>query len=154
MIPVREPHPPVLSFFNKTDAGVLCVGQSIQWTLFATVIINFVVAIPVAIYSQLHCDPYDALWDISRQAQCNVRANAAASYVAGGVAAASDLILAIVPMLILWDLQIQMRLKVGLCLLLGLGIVAAAAAILRTWACKFLSSADVSCESSPSRRAC
>ena len=110
---------------------------------------NFLISVPVAIYSQLHCSPHNAIWDPLRQAQCNTHAYVLLSYVIGALAAVSDLTLALLPIYILWSLQIDRRLKVGLCVLLGVGFIAAIAAIVRTWASGFLAGVDASCRSSP-----
>ena len=109
-------------------------------------VINYLVFIPTALYSQLHCDPFDALWDPLRQTDCHAQQYVHVSYATGVVSALSDLILALLPTYILWSLQVDKKLKWALCFLLGLGIVAAIAAAIRTWASQFLASADVSCE--------
>ncbi|KAI9699843.1 MAG: hypothetical protein M1820_007018 [Bogoriella megaspora] len=117
----------------------------IRWTLITLAVANFTVAVPVAIYSQLHCSPPSALWDPLQQDKCNAHAYVIVSYVIGSVAAVSDLALALLPILILWSLQIDRRLKQVLCVLLGLGVFAAVAAMVRTWASTFLEGDDASC---------
>ena len=69
------------------------------------------------------------------------------SYFIGAVAAFSDIVLALLPIYLLWSLQIDRKLKQILCVLLGLGVIAAAAAIVRTWASGFLEGEDESCKS-------
>lgn len=54
----------------------------------------------------------------------------------------SDLVLALFPILIIKDLQIEMKLKVALCSVMGMGIVATAAAIVKTVELKNLSTPD------------
>lgn len=70
----------------------------------------------------------------------------ALTYFIGALAALSDLLLAIIPSYILWSLQIHRKLKWGLSLIMGTGVFAAAAAIVRTWASRFLDVEDVSCK--------
>jgi len=68
------------------------------------------------------------------------------SYFIGAVAALSDFYLAIIPITMLAPLKIDRKLKWGLSFLMGLGVFAGAAAIVRTWAVKFIISDDPSCE--------
>ncbi|KAF2233624.1 hypothetical protein EV356DRAFT_468184 [Viridothelium virens] len=116
----------------------------IRYTLIFLAAANFLISIPIAIYSQFHCSPVSAIWDPLRQDQCNARAYVLLSYVIGSVAALSDLVLALLPTYVLWSLQIDRRLKQLLCVLLGLGVIASIAAIVRTWASGFLEGADAS----------
>ncbi|KAI9687093.1 MAG: hypothetical protein M1822_002503 [Bathelium mastoideum] len=116
----------------------------IRRSLIILAVANFLIAIPIAIYSQFHCSPVSALWDPLQQDRCNARAYVLLSYVIGAVAAASDVFLALLPTYLLWSLQIDRKLKQFLCVLLGLGVVAAIAAVVRTWASGFLEGADAS----------
>ncbi|KAI9662267.1 MAG: hypothetical protein M1821_008434 [Bathelium mastoideum] len=116
----------------------------IRRSLIILAVANFLIAIPIAIYSQFHCSPVSALWDPLQQDRCNARAYVLLSYVIGAVAAASDVFLALLPTYLLWSLQIDRKLKQFLCVLLGLGVVAAIAAVVRTWASGFLEGEDAS----------
>lgn len=49
-----------------------------------------------------------------------------------GYSAVSDAALAIYPIYLIWGLQVTMRMKIGLCFLLGFGLVAAACSALKT----------------------
>jgi hypothetical protein len=68
------------------------------------------------------------------------------SYFIGAVAALSDFYLAIIPVTMLVPLRMDRKLKWGLSFLMGLGVFAGAAAIVRTWAAKFILSDDPSCK--------
>lgn len=122
------------------------IDPTIRKTLIAVAALNFLVAVPVAIYSQLQCNPPGALWDPARQQLCHRKINTALSYLAGAVAGFSDLLLALLPIFVLWSLRIDRKLKIGLCCLLGIGVFAAGAATVRTWACSFILSEDSSCK--------
>lgn len=54
----------------------------------------------------------------------------------------SDLLLAVFPILIIKDLKIQLRLKIGLCCVMSLGIIATAAAAIKTVELKNLATPD------------
>lgn len=63
-----------------------------------------------------------------------------------GWAALSDIILAIYPVIVFWNLKISLRIKAGLCLLMAGGLVAAAAGIVKTVNLKFISAShDITC---------
>lgn len=49
-----------------------------------------------------------------------------------GYSAVSDAALAIYPIYLIWGLQVRMRMKIGLCFLLGFGLIAAACSALKT----------------------
>lgn len=49
-----------------------------------------------------------------------------------GYSAVSDAALAIYPIYLIWGLQVTMRMKIGLCFLLGFGLIAAACSALKT----------------------
>ena len=92
------------------------------------------------------CSPPSALWDPLRQAQCDHGRSVYYTYFVGAVAAISDFYLAIIPITMLIPLRIDKKLKWGLSFLMGCGVFAGAAAIVRTWAAKFIMSADSSCK--------
>ncbi|PGH36615.1 hypothetical protein GX50_00474 [[Emmonsia] crescens] len=86
------------------------------------------------IYGQ--CTPTTALWNGTgpgKKGSCwhpNIQRDYA--FFQGSFSAASDLILALYPVFIIWQLQMARNLKIGLTCVLALGIVATAAAIVKT----------------------
>lgn len=61
-------------------------------------------------------------------------------------AALSDFIMASLPALLLWNLQISRKLKVGLSCLMGLGVLAGAAAIVKVINVQKVLTVDQSCK--------
>lgn len=120
----------------------------IRRSLVTVAVLNIVLNIPQCLLVWLQCDPVDALWDPLRQAQCDHRKTVYYTYFVGVVAALTDFYLAIVPIHMLLPLRIDRKLKWGLSFLMGCGIFAGVAAIVRTWAAKFIISEDSSCKSS------
>lgn len=114
--------------------------------MIAVAIINIAVNIPQALLVWLQCSPVSALWDPLRQDRCDHRKNVYYNYFVGAIAALSDIYLAIVPIHMLLPLKIDRKLKWGLSFLMGCGVFAGAAAIVRTWAAKHILSDDSSCE--------
>ncbi|OJD26601.1 hypothetical protein ACJ73_02010 [Blastomyces percursus] len=86
------------------------------------------------IYGQ--CTPTTALWNGTgpgKKGSCwhpNLQRDYA--FFQGSFSAASDLALALYPVFIIWRLQMARKLKIGLTCVLALGIVATAAAIVKT----------------------
>lgn len=95
------------------------------------------------------CSPVDALWDPLRQSHCDHRKSVYYTYFVGAVAAFSDFYMAIVPINMFMPLHIDRKLKWGLCFLMGCGVFAGVAAIIRTWAAKYILTQDSSCKIPP-----
>jgi hypothetical protein len=108
--------------------------------------LNIVLNIPQILLVWFQCSPPSALWDPLRQGQCDHAKSVYYTYFVGGVAAISDFYLAIIPITMLVPLRIDRKLKWGLSFLMGCGVFAGAAAIVRTWAAKFIMGDDSSCK--------
>lgn len=108
--------------------------------------LNIVLNIPQILLAWFQCHPLNALWDPARQGQCDHSTSVYYTYFAGAVAALSDFYLSIIPITMLAPLQIDRKLKWGLSFLMGCGIFAGVAAIVRTWAAKYILSDDPTCE--------
>ncbi|KAL4863797.1 hypothetical protein BDV12DRAFT_206165 [Aspergillus spectabilis] len=83
------------------------------------------------IYGQ--CTPTARLWDANVEGSCwepNVQKNYA--FFQGSSSAFSDLVLAVYPLFFIWNLQMALKVKVGLGFVLSLGIIAMIAAIVKT----------------------
>ncbi|OQE29709.1 hypothetical protein PENSTE_c002G03056 [Penicillium steckii] len=119
-------------------------NPKIRRSLIAVAAINIIFSIPQVILPWFQCKPPNALWDPALQNQCNHLTSVRYSYFIGAVAALSDFYLAIIPITMLAPLKIDCKLKWGLSFLMGLGVFAGAAAIVRTWAVKFIISDDPS----------
>lgn len=125
---------------------ILLTDPKIRRSLIAVAVLNIILNIPQILLAWFQCTPPNALWDPLRQDQCNHVTSVRYSYFAGAVAALSDFYLAIIPVTMLAPLRIDRKLKWGLSFLMGLGVFAGAAAIVRSWAAKFILSDDPSCE--------
>ncbi|MCJ1313091.1 hypothetical protein MMC25_006768 [Agyrium rufum] len=107
---------------NRIVAAFLytCIG------LFAAVTV-------VTLFSDtLQCVPLAVLYNPLVKGTCNRGAEIATAYLQGVGAALYDVILATIPIYILWSVQIDTKQKVALCALLGLGYLTCIAGILRT----------------------
>lgn len=137
---------PITSCLKDDLTSKPVTDLKIRRSLLAFAAVNIIVNIPQIILVWFQCDPPDALWDPHRQHQCHYSINANYTYFVGAVAAVTDFYFAIIPITMLTPLRLDMKLKVGLCLLMGLGVFAGAAAIVRSWAAKFVTAEDSSCK--------
>ncbi|KAL2807768.1 hypothetical protein BJX63DRAFT_436757 [Aspergillus granulosus] len=83
------------------------------------------------IYGQ--CSPTSKLWDTSVKGRCwdpDVQKNYA--FFQGSSSALSDLVLAVYPLFTIWNLQMVLKVKIGLGVVLSLGVIAMIAAIVKT----------------------
>ncbi|KAJ6008220.1 hypothetical protein N7540_012196 [Penicillium herquei] len=119
-------------------------NPKIRRSLIAVAVLNIVLNIPQLLMVWFQCSPVDSLWDPLKQADCDHRKSVYYTYFVGAIAALSDFYLAIVPIHMLIPLRIDRKLKWGLSFLMGCGVFAGVAAIVRTWAAKFILSADSS----------
>ncbi|KAJ5280743.1 hypothetical protein N7478_006115 [Penicillium angulare] len=119
-------------------------NPKIRRSLIAVAVLNIVLNIPQVLMVWFQCTPVNSLWNPLQQADCDHRKSVYYTYVVGAVAALSDFYLAIVPIHMLIPLRIDRKLKWGLSFLMGLGVFAGVAAIVRTWAAKFILDVDSS----------
>ena len=124
----------------------LKLDPKIRRSLIVVAVLNVLINIPQALLVWVQCSPVDALWDPLRQYQCDHRKNVYYTYFVGAIAAISDFYFAAVPIHMLLPLRIDRKLKWGLSFLLGCGAFAGVAAIIRTWAAKYILSEDSSCK--------
>ncbi|OGE50159.1 hypothetical protein PENARI_c018G04992 [Penicillium arizonense] len=119
-------------------------NPKIRRSLIVVAALNIIFNIPQVLLVWVQCSPPNALWDPLRQSQCDHGKSVYYTYFVGAVAAISDIYLAIIPITVLIPLRIDKKLKWGLSFLMGCGVFAGAAAIVRTWAAKFIMSEDSS----------
>lgn len=124
----------------------LHVDPKIRRCLIAVAILNTILNIPQIVLPWFQCDPPKALWDPSRQNDCDPRISVYYTYFAGAVAALSDFFLASIPITMLAPLRIDRTLKWGLSFLMGCGVFAGVAALVRTWAASLILGADPTCK--------
>ncbi|KAF2221289.1 hypothetical protein BDZ85DRAFT_265143 [Elsinoe ampelina] len=80
------------------------------------------------------CNPLHKLWNLTADGVCPLAtAGKAISYVHAGTGAVTDIMLALWPIGIVWNLNTSRYMKVSICLLMGLGIIPGIAALIRVW---------------------
>ncbi|KAF2226026.1 hypothetical protein BDZ85DRAFT_317136 [Elsinoe ampelina] len=110
-----------------------------KYFLWGIGVIICLVGIAQMIITLTQCSPSDRLWYRTKPGHCD-RTHFAAQfgYFQGSTAIAADMILALYPITIVWNLQASWRVKLGFCVLMAGGILPAAAAIIRTYYIKRL----------------
>ncbi|KAF2721794.1 hypothetical protein K431DRAFT_209419, partial [Polychaeton citri CBS 116435] len=94
---------------------------------------NTVINIAQVVLLLYQCTPVQKLWNESLPGECDGRVRAEyTGFFQGSWSAASDFVLAVYPVFVFWPLNISTRRKIGLCFLLGGGLLAAVAGTLKT----------------------
>ncbi|KAJ5987423.1 hypothetical protein N7451_011788 [Penicillium sp. IBT 35674x] len=112
------------------------------WILVAMqVLVNSMFVIILFVQCPGHAS---AIWEHSDKSKCwNTKVQAYYGYFQGAFNSATDLYLAVFSTCIFWTLNLKLRVKLGLVTLLGLGIFAMVAAIIRTVQTRVLASYDM-----------
>ncbi|KAJ5729206.1 uncharacterized protein N7483_003714, partial [Penicillium malachiteum] len=112
------------------------------WTLIGLqLIVNSMFIIILFVQCQGHAS---AIWEHSDKAKCwSTLVQAYYGYFQGAFNSATDLYLAVFSTVIFWTLNLKLRVKLGLVALLGLGIFAMIAAIIKTVQTRVLASYDM-----------
>lgn len=89
------------------------------------------------------CSPREKLWEYGLPGTCDGRRrNQIVAYVQGSWSALCDLVLALYPVIFFWNVRLTTRIKVGLCLLMGLGVICCACSIVKTIYLRVLSQTE------------
>lgn len=81
----------------------------------------------------VQCQPLEGAWDSDVKAKCFSRGQLQRIIMAQAViSVVSDFAFAAFPILILWRVQMALRAKIAICLLMGLGVITGACCIVRT----------------------
>ncbi|KAK0624997.1 hypothetical protein B0T17DRAFT_466531, partial [Bombardia bombarda] len=144
--------------FGKISIALLIMringNRNKPYTIFLWVLIVllFIINLLLSIITFAQCTPVYWLWEqlnpISAMqggggGSCwdpNIQKNY--GYFQGAFSALSDLILALFPILIIKNLKLDLKVKIGLCAVMGLGIIATVAACIKTVALQNLATPD------------
>lgn len=93
-----------------------------KYGIYFAMAIIIAVALQGIIFLLVQCKPIGRYWDKSLSGTCissgAIRGNTIATNFA---AAATDVYSAVLPMLVLWNIQMNLRSKILVCIMLGLG---------------------------------
>ncbi|KZM18930.1 uncharacterized protein EKO05_0006682 [Ascochyta rabiei] len=103
-----------------------------QWSIYAIMAAVFLVMASTTIYEFFHCTPIQMNWEAVEGGFCKAQSNITGfSFALSAVSIFSDWFCALIPIPLLWNVQIDIRVKSSIIALLGLGIFASTAAIVR-----------------------
>lgn len=132
--------------FGKTSIALLIlriIGPATiwrKWFLYINMGLYMVISIATCVFGFVRCDPVRALWepattakcwdpkifvDVSIFSSCAIVSTNDMAYTDSGIAYGVfvDFFLALLPIAIVWNLKMKMKKKVGLCALLGTGVL-------------------------------
>ncbi|KAF3398286.1 hypothetical protein F1880_005824 [Penicillium rolfsii] len=124
--------------------GLLGQTRSHRITLWILAGLQIVINCIFIIIIFVQCPGHtSAIWDQSGKAKCwDVHVQAYYGYFQGAFNSATDLYLAVFSTFIFWNLNLKLRVKLGLITLLGLGIFAMIASIIKTVQSRVLAISD------------
>ncbi|KAF7924955.1 uncharacterized protein EAE98_007043 [Botrytis deweyae] len=123
---------------SKASASVfllrLAVVEWHKWILYITMFAVTGIAVICALFDFIRCDPIAHVWNPYIPAKCWVSTEqfTAISITVGGTSAAADFILAALPWIILWKLNMKKKEKVLITSSMSLGIFAMVCGVIRT----------------------
>ncbi|TGO16648.1 hypothetical protein BTUL_0025g00020 [Botrytis tulipae] len=123
---------------SKASASVfllrLAVVEWHKWVLYITMFAVTGIAVICALFDFIRCDPIAHVWNPYIPAKCWVSTEqfTAISITVGATSAAADLILAALPWIILWKLNMKKKEKVLITSSMSFGIFAMVCGVIRT----------------------
>ncbi|TID20967.1 hypothetical protein E6O75_ATG05732 [Venturia nashicola] len=104
----------------------------IEWTIYASVAACFIVIGGTGVYLYFRCNPVQKNWIPTLPGVCQERSiQTVLLYAVAVVSIATDWIFAVLPIFLLWNVQLDWRVKGPVVIMLGLGIFASIAPIVR-----------------------
>lgn len=101
--------------------------------LYALIVSQFVVNTLVYVLILAQCKPIESLWDYRVHGECwNLIHQRNIGFFQGSLNGATDLVLALFPVVIVWKLNMKLSQKISLAILMGLGVFAMVGSILKT----------------------
>lgn len=124
---------------NVTKVSILLFILRIKNTrpmriiIWTTIVTMSIVSIMMSIVFAVQCIPISKLWKPDTPGSClSIRELTKFGYVQCAFASTTDLLCSISPVVFLWKMKIHIGKKIGVCLLMSLGLIATAGNIYRT----------------------
>ncbi|KNG88921.1 hypothetical protein ANOM_002591, partial [Aspergillus nomiae NRRL 13137] len=112
---------------------------AILWIVaFSNLVINVIIILIVL----TQCQPLSKLWDDRHPGTCDYLRTQNCAFFQGSWSALCDLILALYPVSFFWNVQLRLPVKTGLCILMGLGVIACICSIVKTTYLRVLSKTE------------
>ncbi|KAI1458807.1 hypothetical protein F4805DRAFT_474072 [Annulohypoxylon moriforme] len=105
----------------------------LRWFFIVITVLQSLANVMQMIVILLQVHPVEALWDTSIPGQkLDPRIQMATGYLSSSLFAFGDLSYALLPVIVVWRLNMPLRRKIGLCILLVMSLITMTAGILRT----------------------
>ncbi|KAF9778289.1 hypothetical protein IL306_004249 [Fusarium sp. DS 682] len=101
------------------------------WTLWGLIGMTVITAIIFILATANVCHPITTLWGETTHGYCNTKLNSSVGFFFSAVSIIVDWTLAILPGVLLWNIQMKNRVKLPVILMLGLGAFASCATVVR-----------------------
>ena len=109
------------------------VNRAWRWALWVTVVLILAINTPSFIMVFTQCRPYAKSWNPLIDGYCwPADNNVKVALYSGIMAVIQDWFLATLPIAFIWNVQIKLKKKLGICALMGLGYFSGICAIVRT----------------------
>ncbi|ERF71197.1 hypothetical protein EPUS_06026 [Endocarpon pusillum Z07020] len=103
-----------------------------KWTIWVAIVLTLVLNSVNIVLTFVQCDPSRALWQKDIKAKCwDPKVQADFAFFVSAENTFVDVVLAVLPVTILWKLNMTFRNRMILCILLGLGLCAAICGIVK-----------------------
>ena len=123
-------------------------SKMVAHLIWAVMLVMSIVNIVSVAMLATQCQPLAKLWKPTLPGICFDRSNITKiGYAQGVVNVLTDFFCTITPIIVLWNVQISIRLKVIICGLMSLGLTATASQIVRVVTLRDLKEQDYSCSS-------
>jgi hypothetical protein len=99
----------------------IVVHQHFRWPLYAIIILTFLAALTGEIFLLVQCKPVAATWDPKLGTCVNPNSLLVVSYYISATAILTDWTCAIMPIFILWRIQLSTWVKISVGFILALG---------------------------------
>lgn len=138
---INQPFAIMSSAFGKASVAILIlriIGPNTfwrKWFLYINLGLYMLISALCSIFAFVRCSPVRALWEVQLLATAKCWSNTAwigVSIFQSSYGAFMDFALALLPITIVWNLKLDMKRKIGLCLLLGTGIFTGICAAIKT----------------------
>ncbi|KAF4960302.1 hypothetical protein FSARC_10499 [Fusarium sarcochroum] len=101
------------------------------WTLRTIIVVTIITSVIFILVTANVCHPITTLWGETTYGDCNPKLNSIIGFFFSAVSILTDWILAILPCILLWNIQMKPRVKLPVMFMLGLGVFASTATVVR-----------------------
>ncbi|KIW05016.1 uncharacterized protein PV09_04172 [Verruconis gallopava] len=111
----------------------IAVKKSHRSVIYGLLAINFVFNLYFLIFTIFQCTPIRGFWSraAGEQADCRTKIAVDSTFASSAISAIIDWVFGVLPVFILWDLNVSTKKKVGLAVIMGLGVLASAGPLVR-----------------------